>query len=189
MGKVMRAVVGSLVATTSALASTPAPPRDYAVTSKDAKFVLVMLVPDEWKGDWPGKRDSELRKKYRSSGLYDVGRPGQLLWAFAYVWGIGQLVLASDGVHLMQVHNPGHGRGDGIALSFFSKGRLLKQYGLREIIPDKRVRDTAVCPVGYCWWRVADIDDAVGRAHVTSVAGNHVFDLRTGEYLTVPGRR
>lgn len=185
MRKVVASLAGFFVSAWTAQASVPAPPHDYTVASKDGKFLLVMLVGPDWGKS--GQHNLELRKKYQRSGLYKAGQPGRLLWPLAYVWGgQGELHVASDGIHVMQVTNPGHGREDGIALRFFSKGRLLKQYALREIILDKRVRDASLCPTGYCWWSSADVDDTTGRGIVTSRMGTHVFDVKTGVPLAVP---
>lgn len=159
----------------SAMADTPAPPRDYMKVTENEKYVFVMLAPPI---KWVSK-DTELRKTYKDSGLYRNDGSSKPLWAV--YWYSFSVYPSSDGRHIVRM-GPWATSVDDLALAFYENGKELKQYLIRDLIKDEMKLQRTVSH--FFWRKEARFNDKDGTILIETTDGQqYLFSVTTGEIL------
>ncbi len=168
----------------NALADKYGPPVPYKKEVPGGKFVFVMIATIEVNRDragWAPESDEvkEIRRTYKRSGLYRSDNSDEPLWTVD--WFDPGIPLASDGVHLIRT---GHSRFFGSeGVSFYSNGKLLQAYLLRELVDDTSRMGRSVTTLD--WMREGWLDERRMEYTLETWDGNRfVFDVRTGEMLS-----
>lgn len=180
------------------LADKPAPPYSYRTLSPNEKFVFVMISPlplKEELASWNEKKQAELkgiRAKYKTSGLYKNDGSIEPLWTVD--WYRHQVAVASDGVHLVR-SGPWPIREGGFeklevtkdelkqeAITFFAKGKLLRQYAIAELVDDPKKLELSVSH--FMWRKEARIIDKKSQLEIVTHDGNRLlYDLATAKLV------
>ncbi|SDI55631.1 hypothetical protein [Propionivibrio dicarboxylicus] len=159
------------------------PPQDYVMAVAGGKYALVMLAErspgllDPGSPDDVGivEKKSEIRARYPQSGLY-AGDSKTPLWTFS--WYAFTVHPSSDGDHLVRM-GPWASSVDQLALAFYSRGELIKEYRIRDLVVDA---DKLKRTVSHFFW-VAEqgLDDRRKRFHVKTTDGQeYTFSILTG---------
>jgi hypothetical protein len=175
------ALLAMVADASSVRAEKPAFPHSYSVTTKDDRFVFVMLVPPGMESD-EGAREIELRKKYGQSGLYRNDGSTVPLWT---VRGYSRKAYpASDGVHLVCVSQfYGGGSPAGQVVGFFAHGKPTGVYSADELTSAFILLPSSAS--GTIWLRDDDFDEANLKYSVSTYDGNSfTFDVRTGAVVS-----
>ena len=155
------------------------PPRSYARTSPDGRYVFVMLSPREAAGGTsPDAVESPaLRARYAQSGLYPNDGSTTPLWTVD--WYSRWVRPLSDGVHLVRT-DPAATSAKSPAVSFFASGQLINSYVLHDLMDVPSTMPASPPPF---WWRSDDrLDDAEGLYEIATAQGDYfVFDVRKGK--------
>lgn len=159
------------------------PPFDYVMPVAGGRYVLAMLAErgsgllDPGAPDDVGviERSHRIRARYPQSGLYagDSGTPLRTLAWYAFT-----VHPSADGDHLVRM-GPWASSPNQLALAFYSRGQLIKEYRIRDLVIDSdKFRHTA----SHIFW-VAEqrFDDGRKRFHLKTVDGReYSFSLLTG---------
>lgn len=172
---VLQVIALLLAFSAPAIADTPAPPRDYAKETEDGQYVFVMLAPPE---KWVSK-DQELRKTYRTSGLYRNDGSTTPLWAV--YWYSFSVYPSSDGKHIVRM-GPWASSVDQLALAFYENGKELKSYLIRDLIKDEtRLKHTVS---HFFWQKESRFNDKESTMLIKTHDGQtYLFSVKTGEIL------
>ena len=165
--------LGLIFSAASALADSPAPPRDYTKITENGEYIFVMLRPD----DPSIKSQSDLRENYKISGLYRNDGSGEPLWAVDwYAFGV---IPSSDGKHLIR-WGPWASTTDQLALSFYEDGNEIKRYLIWELVCDETKLKRSVSH--FQWVSESSYDDNQGTLYLkTSDEREFRFSIATGE--------
>lgn len=135
----------------------------------------------------PTKEDiTDLRAKYRASGLYLNDGSTNVLWTLegqGYLNSSMIVVVPSDGKHLVVLRDDGEGVSGGV-LSFYDQGKLVRIYSCGDLVtfPSRlRWEPGPTRP----WRESHSLDEAQGRLTVTTKLDDRfVFDLATGNIVS-----
>lgn len=165
--------LGLLISSSWALADRPAPPRDYTKTTENGEYIFVMLRPE----DQQEKEYSDLRKKYKVSGLYRNDGSDEPLWTVDwYAFGV---LPNSDGRHLIR-WGPWASSTEQLALSFYEDGDEIKRYSIWELVCDETKLKHSVSHFQWLSEFVHDEDEGA-LIIVTHDDRMYRFQLETGE--------
>jgi len=172
---ILHVIALALSFTLSAMADTPAPPRDYMKVTENEKYVFVMLAPPtKWISE-----DPELRNTYRESGLYRNDGSSEPLWAV--FWYSFSVYPSSDGKHVVRM-GPWATSVDDLALAFYEKGKELKQYLIKDLIKDEMKLKRTVSH--FFWHKEPRFNDKEGTILIETTDGQtYLFSVTTGEIL------
>lgn len=148
-------------------ADSEAPPRDYVKASADGRFELVMLPTYRY-----ARKDPNLRKRYRQSGLYRKGVSNRPLWTIDwYAW---QIYPASDGHHLIRM-GPWPSSAQDLAVAFYRDGKLLRQFKINQLVKDPESLPHSVSH--FMWSKTIDFNDAKRQLRLTTLLDEkYLFD-------------
>lgn len=159
-----------------ALADTPAPPRDYTKVTETGEYVFVMLAPPE---KWV-RKDLELRKTYKESGLYRNDGSTTPLWTVH--WYSFSVYPSSDGKHVVRM-GPWATSVEDLALAFYENGKPLKQYLIKDLIKNQLALRRTVSH--FFWSSEKSFNDKEGTMLLKTTDGQtYLFSVKTGEILT-----
>ena len=174
------------------------PPMTYTKTTPDEKYLFVMIAPhtmEEEASFWIEAKAAEIRairETYPESGLYRNDGSSTPLWTVD--WYAGDVILLSDGVHMVResvwVRSP-----DEPIVSFFANGELLKSYTVSDVVPFPETLEPGQW--GHLsWWDSPPEYLADARQYEIQAKqdGYYLFDVTTGEIIeerhpTVDARR
>ncbi len=169
----------------------------------DLVFVQLGDAAEEAKYATASQMDefAKLRAKYPASGLYAAGDPPTLTWAtppgsytpydLGFVTPDGRHLVAVEGDFWQTESFPGGTRPSAEvqakllaapALSFFTDGKLTKQYTLAELVPDAEVLKHT--PKHLIWYASAVLLDSGRFTLFTQDQERFTFDAATGELLS-----
>lgn len=172
---VVQLIVLFLALSIPAPADTPAPPRDYAKETENGQYIFVMLAPPE---RWVSK-DAELRKTYRTSGLYRNDGSTAPLWTV--YWYSFSVYPSSDGRHIVRM-GPWASSVDQLALAFYESGKELKSYLIRDLIKDQSKLKHTVSH--FFWQKELKFNDKENTILIkTQDDQTYLFSVKTGEIL------
>ena len=155
-------------------ADEPVPVADYIVEVGDGRYVFVMLV---------GESDvvSEIRAKYKKSGLYEADETENALWTVD--WYAFEVDISPDGKHLVRWGPwPSIDGYDELALEFYENGGFLRSYRVSDLVaaPQKLPRT-----VSHLAWRAeSEFDAEKGELYLrTENDEDYQFDVTTGDII------
>lgn len=159
-------------------ADEPVLEEDYIVEVGDGRYVFVMLV---------GESDvvSEIRAKYKKSGLYEANETENALWTVD--WYASEVDITPDGKHLVRWGPwPSIEGYDELALEFHENGGLLRSYRVSDLVaaPQKLPRT-----VSHLAWRAeSNFDAGKGELYLrTEHDEEYRFDVTTGDVIEERG--
>lgn len=184
----------------SAMADKPAPPFSHTKVSANGKFVFVMLSPlpaaDELKlyNEEARVGFKAIRDRFQKSGLYKNDGSKEPIWTVD--WYRHEVDIANDGVHLVR-----HGRWPSLegkfkdknrtitkkdlkqeAVSFFAKGKLLREYTIGEVVD--RPGELRMTVSHFMWRKSARLVNEKSQFELGTLDGNLVrFDLTTAKII------
>jgi hypothetical protein len=171
----------TLPATVSA--DHPAPPYDYTVTTKDGKYIFVMLASYKdchCPNAGEVNKHEDIRRTYSQSRLYRNDGSTTPLWTvdwFAYA-----VAVSSDGQHLMRWGYRG-GKYGGFALEFYQAGRPIADYRKDQLMLFPPLFPYSELNID--WIAESSFDDQQGRFTLKTVEGlQTVFDMATGQVIS-----
>lgn len=159
-----------------AIADTPAPPRDYTKVTENEEYVFVMLAPDNER--WSDK-NSEIREKYKQSGLFKNDGSATVLWIVH--WYSFSVYPSSDGKHIVRM-GPWASSTSQLALAFYENGKEIKRYLIKDLVRDEnKLRHT----VSHFFWRSdQQFNDREGTISLKTTDGQYyLFSVKTGEII------
>jgi hypothetical protein len=168
-------------------ASYPAPFWSFKKVTPNGKYVFIMLGEAERSpiGGFLEPLDArEIRLKYPESGLYPNDGSTVPLWVSQATCYNSELVLASDGVHMIfvsgRVRTPNE-----TGLVFYAKGKSIRSYRIEELVDDwskcKVIPSTKVV----LWSEKKEFDDEKLEYSLITEDGNQLlFDVKTGAILS-----
>jgi len=155
-------------------ADEPVPVADYIVEVGGGRYVFVMLV---------GESDvvSEIRAKYKKSGLYEADETENALWTVD--WYAFEVDISPDAKHLVRWGPwPSIDGYDELALEFYENGGLLRSYRVSDLVaaPQKLPRT-----VSHLAWRAeSEFDAEKGELYLrTENDEDYLFDVTTGDII------
>jgi hypothetical protein len=167
-------LVALIANATAAIGDRPARPRDYATETANGEYVFVMLAP----ANAGAGEQSELRQRYRASGLYRNDGSSSPNWTVDWY---AETIPSSDGIHLIR-WGPWAESVDQIAVAFYERGEEINHYHIRELISDESKLERSVSHVR--WKSDSKFDDAQGLLEIRTVDGLlHHFSLTDGLLL------
>ncbi|OPY01258.1 MAG: hypothetical protein A4E60_01800 [Syntrophorhabdus sp. PtaB.Bin047] len=170
---VLQLIVLSLALCVPASADTPAPPRDYAKETEDGQYIFIMLAPPE---RWVSK-DAELRKTYKTSGLYRNDGSTTPLWTV--YWYSFSVYPSSDGRHIVRM-GPWASSVDQLALAFYEDGKELKSYRIRDLVKNQLKLKHTVSH--FFWQKELKFNDKENTILIkTHDDQTYLFSVKTGE--------
>lgn len=180
-------------------------PTSYAKPVPGGRFVLVQLGKPEVEAQIgrpaDQKRFAELRAKYPRPGLWTAAEPPELVWPLpeGEYAPYDHTFPTADGDYLVRVEGdfwrteayPGGPRPsaaeqaaqlDAPAVSFFERGKLLKQYRVRDLVTS--ADNLQHTPQHMLWYASATLHPESGKFILfTQESVKVTFDYRTGEEL------
>jgi len=152
-------------------ADSPARKYSYKKITANGRYVFVMLRPIS---------RSESFEGYTISGLYENDGSKKPLWMV--VWYAHEVKIASDGVHLVK-HGPWASNQDQEAISFYSKGFLVRSYKIKELVSFPFLMPHTV---SHFYWRAYEnLDDKRLLFTLITLHGDYyAFDIRTGKIVS-----
>ncbi len=194
------AVLAILGTAKSAHADKPAPPLTYQQPTPDGKYLFVMNSPFPLETElkiYPEKTRIKLqstREKYPKSGLYKNDGSNEPIWTVD--WYARRVTLSSDGVHLVrhgpwpQLEGKVKDKNRSItpkdlkqeAISFFAKGKLLRQYSIGELVLQPNQLRMSVSH--FMWLKNFQLNDGKNQLEVVTLDGNWIlFDIATAKII------
>jgi len=172
-------------------ADKPAPPLSHKTVSANGKYVFVMISPLP-KLDASVAESKAIRAKYAKSGLYKNDGSVEPLWTVD--WYRYKVDVASDGEHVVR-HGNWPEREGGFenpsvskeelkqeAVSFFAKGKLLRQYSIVELIDEPKNLKVSVSH--FEWRKNSQYSDDKRQFEVVTQDGNRIlFDVTTAKII------
>jgi hypothetical protein len=193
------AVAGLLLFTGHARADKIGPPSTYKTLSANGKFVFVMLAPEP--ADQELRRYNEdhqklvkaIRDLYNVSGLYRNDGSNDPLWTAE--WYKSGVKVASDGIHAVGHGRPAalgqKGKGDRSitnddlkqeAVSFYAKGKLLRQVSIGELVDDPTKLPKSVSH--FKWTKLTKLHDDASQFEIITHDRNRILiDLATAKIV------
>ncbi len=182
-----------IVAATTFGALSP-PPASYIIPTRDCDSFLVMLAPvpiDDDHGKLcvlPTGDTINLRAEYQVSGFYKIGS-NVPLWSLKWFEDSELVRLSSGGRYVVRVNR--FGGGDGIhldwAIRFYDSGKLIKSYGVGELIDFPSLMKFTSADWHHLWIDEGTygrrIEGNVFRVN-TSTRDEFEFDIRTGNIIS-----
>jgi len=173
-----------------ARADKPAPPLSKKITSANGKFVFVLISPSA-KVDEIFKNEA-IRAYYAKSGLYKNDGSKEPLWTVD--WFRYKVDVAEDGEHVIR-HGDWPNRPNGMknsiitkedlkqeGVSFFAKGKLLREYSIGELVDDTSKLSTSV--THFMWRAESRLIDETKTLELRTYDGNRFrFDITTAKIL------
>jgi len=172
-----------LITSVTTFADTVATKCSYAVPLEEARLVFVMIVAEpnnECLSQGPEKLEAakSLRKRYKTSGLYPASG-SEPLWTVD--WFSYQVFLSADGRSLVRT-GPWASKDSDEALSFFSEGKLLRTYAVKDIIRYVSALPHSVSH--FEWQKHLEINNSKRTFEVTTLEeGRLSFNLENGEII------
>ena len=164
-----------------------APPRSYAISSPNNKFIFVMIAPNAFElvsfySDETKQEAKRVREKYSKSGMYLNDGSTTPLWTVD--WYSRSVLIASDGVHLIR-RGPWALKSSNEAFTFFANGKAVRSYKIRDLV--KSIKDLHHT-VSHFSWEAPDsmkLDEDKHTLSVSTLNNEHyIFDYRTGKRLS-----
>ena len=121
-------------------ADEPVPINDYVLDVGDGRYLFVMLAGDS--AVIAEIQDSDIRAKYKKSGLYEADETENALWTVD--WYAREAEVSPDGKHLVRWGPwPSIDGFDELALEFYENGDLLRSYRVSDLVakPQKLLLD------------------------------------------------
>ncbi|MBA3255993.1 MAG: hypothetical protein H0T64_05010 [Pyrinomonadaceae bacterium] len=163
-----------------------APPRSYAITSSDSKFLFVMIAPLEAQryenslSDAARRESQKTRTMYPASGMYLNDGSTTPLWKID--WYSDGVLVASDGIHLVRLGPWARSLSDE-AFTFFANGKELRSYKVGDLVESEILLPHSVSH--FTWQENMGLDE---QRRILSVATlsreRYVFDYTTGEIIS-----
>ena len=172
--EILQISVAVLFLYAQAFADSPAPPRDFKKVTENKEYVFVMLAPDGW-----AKRDPDIRKVYKQSGLYKNDGSSTPLWTVD--WYTFEVFPSSDGEHLIRM-GPWASSTHQLALSFHKNGKEIKNYRIKDLVHDESKLSRTV---SHFFWRSELKYDDKHTVLFLKTRDDQVyrFSAKTGEIL------
>jgi hypothetical protein len=165
----------------SVAADSPAPPRDYTVVTEGGEFIFVMLAREglsEYNQVGFIRRDEEIRRKYRQSGLYRNDGSTTPLWTVD--WYSFKVEVASDGRHLAK-HGPWAQGYSELALAFYEDGREIARYRVEQLVTIPFFPFLPHSKSHYEWLKTSEYDDKQGVLEIETMSGEkYTFNIAGG---------
>jgi hypothetical protein len=172
----------------AARADKPATPATRTETIANGKFLFVVLCPEFLETE----RGKAIRAMYPQGGLYKNDGSKEPLWTID--WYREQVAVLPDGVHMVRYGNwPVRKAGpkdptiakDELkqeAVSFFAKGKLLREYPIEELIDDPTKLPRSVSH--FRWMKASKLIEDRLQLEVITFDGNRIrFDLASGKII------
>ncbi len=160
-------------------------PTEYTKSSKDKKYVFVMLAPAKW------RQFGKLHYKYPKSGLYLNNGSRTPLWTVD--WYEFDVEISSDGQYLVRWGTwPRFGdKYETLALAFYNNGKLIRQYRVKDLVANPKYLPFSISH--YQWLRDKSFNDKNKRLTVVTYKGwgspgseykagkKYIFDIKSGK--------
>ena len=164
------------------LADSPAPPQPVFTASENGRY-LFKMIPEEWP-----QENGNITKNANDFGVaYKVAANGALkeIWNVSG-WFAFQVFLSDDGEHLVRMGPWNVGREPkktDLAVAFYKRGKLLKEYSTADLVEDKAAVLTSV--THYRWLALTDTAlmlDPDNIFHIRTIDNiQYDFDITTGD--------
>ena len=173
--RVVAILIALVVAVSHAImpssADSPARPAPFQkVAGSDGEYLFVMLTSTAPTGEQPA---------YPSSGLYRNDGSLEPLWTIDwYAFGVD---VSSDGQHLVR-YGPWASSPNDLAVAFYDKGRLIKEYDIESLVSDF---DALSYSVSHFMWRTeVGFDNLSNLLRIRTGSDDlHLFDVTTGNQI------
>lgn len=162
----------SLAGAGPVLADSILPPGSYALISKNGSKVFAMFAST-------GPHVINGVSYTQGSGMYQTGKTPRLLWLFE---GYSYKAILSRGGQYVVIPGGWASSFNAPAVSFFSKGHLLKTYKIGELVKDK---SSVAHTVSHFFWRTwtGFYPDKNIYAIETHDGSTYFFDITTGKII------
>jgi len=164
------------------LADSPAPPQPVFTVSDNGRY-LFKMIPEEW----PQESGSSTKNVNDFGVAYKVVANGALkeIWNVSG-WFAFRVFLSDDGEHLVRMGPWNCGREptkSDLAVAFYKRGKLLKEYSTADLVEDKSAVITSV--THYRWLALTDTAlmlDPDNIFHIRTIDNiQYGFDITTGD--------
>lgn len=152
-----------------------APDEKYGGRSSSGKRCEVYCESYRWEVRRSGKDDESAG--YAASGLYHSGDRTKPLWTVQ--WYAHTVYLSGDGRYLVRM-GPWASGADDLAVAFYDRGRLIKQYSVQDLVADTESLPRSVSH--FQWRREVEFDEANQQLLLATLNDEaYVFDITSGK--------